>query len=325
MEGQDWINRKKDMFQTEKKKMGGKFSVPTQGVTKGSREEVVKHLKLKKTQHNQLNSRGAKMVRTALGKEKLDGNDVVTPGIGFFRPVTHEEEEAEESDIDVTDNNTEPKVKKVTLKERRAKLVTKKLKITNVHKKTFKEAFNADKTRLDKRQIKFDREQDFLILVKDNIHEKVPGGAQTAGKYLVYGKGRAKDMFLNQGLKYTKEGFYMHSNNQDFREEEVMIDTSEVEEVEEGEEAGGSSEVEEIPSPRKTQKLKNNRPRKVLTPGLYKLSSNQEEEEEEQDVEDTSLMEPEEVERGEDSEEGMEREVYKEGMEREVSEERGTT
>ena len=82
--------------------------------------------------------------------------------------------------------------------------------------------------------------------------------------------------------------------------------------------------MEETPSPRKTQKLKNNRPRKVLTPGLYKLSSNQEEEEEEQDVEDTSLMEPEEVERGEDSEEGMEREVSKEGMEREVSEERDT-
>ena len=41
-------------------------------------------------------------------------------------------------------------------------------------------------------------------------------------------------------------------------------------------------------------------------------------------MEDTSLMEPEEVERGEDSEEGMEREVSKEGMEREVSEERDT-
>ena len=110
------------MFQTEKKKMGGKFSVPTQGVTKGPREEVVKHLKLKKTQHNQLNSRGAKMVRTALGKEKLDGNDVVTPGIGFFRPVTHEEEEAEESDIDVTDNNTEPKVKKSDPERKKGKV-----------------------------------------------------------------------------------------------------------------------------------------------------------------------------------------------------------
>ena len=263
----------------------------------------MKHLKLKKTKLNQLNSRGGKMVISEVGKtkEKLHGKDVVTSGIGFFRPATHEEEEDEdqENQIDVTENNTAPKATKVTLKERRAKLVTKKTKNYQCsQKKTFKEAFNADKTRLNKRQIQFDRDQDFLILVKDNIHEKVPGSAQAAGKYLVYGKGRAKDMFLNQGLKYTKEGFYMHSNNQDFREEEVMIDTSEVEEVEVGEEAGGLSEVEETPSPRKTQKLKNNRPRKVLTPGLYKLSSNQEEEEEEQDVEDTSLMEPEEVERG---------------------------
>ena len=128
MEGQDWINQKKDMFQTEKKKMGGKFSVPTQGVTKGSREEVVKHLKLKKTQHTQLNSRGAKMVRTALGKEKLDGNDVVTPGIGFFRPVTHEEEEAEESDIDVTDNNTGPKIRKSDPERKKGKVGGQKAK-----------------------------------------------------------------------------------------------------------------------------------------------------------------------------------------------------
>ena len=147
--------------------------------------------------------------------------------------------------------------------------------------------------------------------MKDNIHEKVPGGAQTAGKYLVYGKESAKDMFLKQGLKYTKEGFYMHSNNQDFREEEVIIDTSEVREVEEDEEAGGLSEVEETPSPRKTHKLKKKLPRKVLTPGMYKLSSNQEEEEE-LEPEEISLMEPEEVEMGENSEGGMEREVSEE-------------
>ena len=104
-------------------------------MTKGTREGLVKHLNLKKTQLNQLNSRGSKKVRTALGKtkEKLDGKGGVT----------------------------------------------KKLKITNVLKKTFRVAFNADQTRLDKRQIKFDREPNFLILMKDNIHEKVPG--QMAG------------------------------------------------------------------------------------------------------------------------------------------------
>ena len=70
MEGQDWINSKKEMFQTEKNKMGGKFSVPPQEVTKGPREEVVKHLKVKKRQLNQLNSRGVKMGKNSTWKKK---------------------------------------------------------------------------------------------------------------------------------------------------------------------------------------------------------------------------------------------------------------
>ena len=79
-------------------------------MTKGTGEELVKHLKLKKTQLNQLSNRGSKKVRTKLGKtkEKLEGKGVVT----------------------------------------------KRPKITNVFKKTFRVTFNADKTRLDKRQIK---------------------------------------------------------------------------------------------------------------------------------------------------------------------------
>ena len=62
------------------------------------------------------------------------------------------------------------------------------------------------------------------------------------------------------------------------------------------------SEVEETPSPRKTQKLKKKQPRKVLTPGMYKLPYIQEEEVE-QETEEIPLMER------EDSEEGIEREV----------------
>ena len=103
-------------------------------MTKGTRKELVKHLKLTKTQLNHHNSRGSKN-HTGKTKYKLDGKGVVT----------------------------------------------KKLKISNVLKKTLKVAFNADKTRLYKRQIKFDREPNFLILVNDNIHEKVPGGAEMAG------------------------------------------------------------------------------------------------------------------------------------------------
>ena len=46
-------------------------------------------------------------------------------------------------------------------------------------KKTFKEAFNTDKTRLEKGQQKLNLPQDFLILIIDNVHE---GGSKTANK-----------------------------------------------------------------------------------------------------------------------------------------------
>ena len=126
--------------------MAGKFLVPQntpQEVKKGPREEVLEQLKLKKTQLKQLNqpnTRGGKMVRRALGKERetCDGKDVVTPDIGFFCPVSQEEDEDYANEMDVTDDNTEPKIKIMGLKEMRAKSVTKKIKITNIHKKSFK-------------------------------------------------------------------------------------------------------------------------------------------------------------------------------------------
>ena len=112
-----------------------------QEVKKGPREEVLEQLKLKKTQLKQLNqpnTRGGKMVRRALGKERetCDGKDVVTPDIGFFCPVSQEEDEDYANEMDVTDDNTGQKI--MGLKEMRAKSVTKKIKVTNIHKKSFK-------------------------------------------------------------------------------------------------------------------------------------------------------------------------------------------
>ena len=37
-------------------------------------------------------------------------------------------------------------------------------------KKMFKEAFDTDKTRLEKRHAKYDKPVNFLILVEDNVH-----------------------------------------------------------------------------------------------------------------------------------------------------------
>ena len=62
-------------------------------------------------------------------------------------------------------------------------------KISESEKKMFKEAFNTDKGRLEKRQIRYDRPANFLILVEDNLHQPGPGGAFTAGKMMAFGRG----------------------------------------------------------------------------------------------------------------------------------------
>ena len=168
------------------------------------------------------------------GKYAKEGGKVVreAPVIGFWGRLDQENDSVsgEEGD-DFTVKNIVTDVtevtatsKKKTPKERRSSEVTvNKGKISVHQKRNFKENFNTDKTRLEKRQLKLDRPQDFLLLVKDNIHED-GGGSKTAGKYMVCGKGAAKDMFLNGGIAYSREGFYMHENNTDFTEEIVEKD-----------------------------------------------------------------------------------------------------
>ena len=154
------------------------------------------------------------------------------------------------------------KEKKKTLKERREMDVVKVKKIGEVQKKTFKEAFNTDKTRLEKRQQKLNLPQDFLILVKDNVHDKIEGGSKTANKYLVYGKGAAKEMFLKEGLNYDMSKFYLHANNVDFTEEEVIKEVEEQEEDKDDDDHGDGEKEEEVDIFNMRASAK-----KVITPG----------------------------------------------------------
>ena len=98
--------------------------------------------------------------------------------------------------------NTKPKSRK-TLKESRAEKPKVKSEdtISKVDKKTFKEAFNTDKTRLDKRQLKLGKPQNFLLLVEDNIGSAVC----TSGKYMAYGRGKLAEDFFGGGIKYNQE------------------------------------------------------------------------------------------------------------------------
>ena len=55
-----------------------------------------------------------------------------------------------------------------------------------------------------------DTPADFFICVKDSIHNKTSKpAAATAGKYICYGEGEIMDTFLNEGISYKKEDFYI--------------------------------------------------------------------------------------------------------------------
>ena len=96
--------------------------------------------------------------------------------------------------------------------------------LTNSEKKVFKESFNTDKARLAKRQVKFNRAANFLILVEDNVQE---GAALTAGKIMAFGRGPLKESFLSEGIRFNAQHFHMHANTYDFTKEIVDGDESE--------------------------------------------------------------------------------------------------
>ena len=113
--------------------------------------------------------------------------------------------------------------KKKTAKQYRltSPKVKENLKITPSDKKMFKESFNTDKSRLEKRQSKYNLPPNFLLIVEDNIHSKDSGKSETGGKLMVYSRGNLKAQFLGEGIKYNEKDFYIHANTTDFTREIV--------------------------------------------------------------------------------------------------------
>ena len=131
----------------------------------------------------------------------------------FFEPFLSDGGGEEKGEM-----KSETRVKK-TPKEYRTEAPKRKADgaaLTNSEKKMFKEAFNTDKARLAKRQVKFNRAANFLILVEDNIHE---GVALTAGKIMAFGMGPLKERFLSEGVRFDSRDFFMHANTHDFTRE----------------------------------------------------------------------------------------------------------
>ena len=114
------------------------------------------------------------------------------------------------------------KLKKKTPKEYRLEAPKKKTEssITLSDKKQFKEGFITDKARFLKRQLKYNRSQNFLILVEDNIHS-VGSGSETAGMIMAFGAGNLKERFLTEGIKFRASDYYLHANATDFKREHV--------------------------------------------------------------------------------------------------------
>lgn len=131
--------------------------------------------------------------------------------------------------------------------------------LTVAEKKLFKEAFNTDKARFHKRQQKYQKEPNFLIIMEDNI---LGAGAATSGKMMVYGQGKVKESFLSGSLKFDPEHFYMHANHTDFQKEMVPEKRKEKRTNENVE--NGSKETTT-----KESHPKRFKPLKVATPGSY--------------------------------------------------------
>ena len=143
------------------------------------------------------------------------------------------EEDALEDNSDGQEENRVKRKKKTPLQYRTEapKRMAEDI-ISSTNKKMFKEAWNTDKARFDKRQVKYNRPQNFLLILEDNIHEAgQEQSAKTAGKYMVYGRGAIKDNFLKDGIKYNALNFVMHANAHNFAVENVDDDQDVVQET----------------------------------------------------------------------------------------------
>ena len=130
-------------------------------------------------------------------------------------------------------------------------------KLTMPEKKLFKEAFITDKDRLHKRQQKFNKERNFIVIMEDNVLGK---GAATSGKFMVFGSGTIKERFLSEGIKFDQEQYYMHANHTDFQMEKVNDEQTKKRKISE----------EDIVSQKNGQSAaKKFKPIKVATPGTF--------------------------------------------------------
>ena len=99
-------------------------------------------------------------------------------------------------------------------------------KISNSNKNMFKESWNTDKSRFEKKQIKYSGPQNFLIILEDNIHQGGEKGAKTGGKLMAFGRGAIKDKFIKEGIQFDPTKFLIltQQSSKSLRHTSFLID-----------------------------------------------------------------------------------------------------
>ena len=105
--------------------------------------------------------------------------------------------------------NTQKSIRDVRMKKK-AKGEKSKSTDTRYLKKAFMKSVEKSNYQVSRIHQFIGNPADFFICVKDSIHSKTSKpAAATAGKYICYGEGEIMDTFLNEGISYKKEDFYI--------------------------------------------------------------------------------------------------------------------
>lgn len=191
---------------------------------------------LHKTKHNVV-------TKHTKSKDQLQPKDgVIKTSAGFLRTYQDMVENDGTTDGEVAEEKEEVEIKKKSAREylnEPAKV--KQLKIERSKMNSFWAKYKTLKKKVSQHQVEHGAEADFVLLIKNNVQDpSVRNAAKTAGKYMVFAGGPAKQMLIEEGIKYKRNTMYLMENHIDIKEEIV-------EEEEESE--GGDVEKEEQVAP----------------------------------------------------------------------------
>ena len=174
-----------------------------------------------------------------------------------------------------------PKKKKTPkqLRSQEPKVIPEGRKLTMAEKKLFKEGFLTDKGRLHKRQKKFNKPANFILIMADNV---LGSGAPSSGKYMMFAEGELKESFLQGRLKFDRENYYVHANHFDFKEEKPDLVERNTVKVNKKQKAASPKSKEASPKKKLREVTTPGCGSSLLDKGFLENNSSAEEEEEEE-------------------------------------------